>query len=142
MKDITLKITGKQISGNEPEEKMEFITEGKMYDKNGSKYIMYEESEFSGFPGCKTALKFSDESIRMKRIGQNVGIGMEFIFEEGKRFSSEYKTPYGTFDMEVLTRSIVGELDSEGTGQVYIDYQVSFNGVTEGRNELMIQVME
>lgn len=142
MKDITLKITGKQFSGNEREEKMEFVTDGKMYEKNGSRYIIYEESEFSGFPGCKTALKFTDESIRMKRIGQNVGIGMEFIFEEGKRFSSEYRTPYGNFDMEVLTKSLIGRLDDEGTGEVSIDYQVSLNGVTEGRNELIIQVME
>ncbi len=142
MKDITLKITGKQFSGNEPEEKMEFVTDGKMYEKNGSRYIIYEESEFSGFPGCKTALKFTGESIRMKRIGQNVGMGMEFIFEEGKRFSSEYRTPYGNFDMEVLTKSLIGRLDDEGTGEVSIDYQVSLNGVTEGRNELVIQVIE
>ena len=142
MKDITLKITGKQFSGNEPEDKMEFVTEGKMYEKNNSRYLIYEESEFSGFPGCKTALKFSGSTIKMSRMGRAAGIGMEFTFEEGKRFSSEYRTPYGIFDMEVLTKSISGGLSEEGLGKVNIDYQISLNGQNEGRNELEIEVME
>lgn len=142
MKDITLKITGKQFSGNEPEDKMEFVTEGKMYERNHSRYIAYEESEFSGFPGCKTILKFNGAKIRMSRMGKAAGIGMEFTFEEGKRFSSEYRTPYGVFDMEVLTKSITGSLSEDGFGKVNIDYQVSLNGQSEGRNELEIEVME
>ena len=32
MKDIMLKITGKQLVGEEAEEKMEFITEGKLFE--------------------------------------------------------------------------------------------------------------
>ena len=57
MKDIMLKITGKQFSGDISEDQMEFITEGKLYEKGDSTYLIYDESEFSGFPGCKTTLK-------------------------------------------------------------------------------------
>ena len=53
MKDITLKITGKQYSADQEEDQMEFITEGKLYEKNGALYLIYEESEFSGMPGLK-----------------------------------------------------------------------------------------
>lgn len=141
MKDITLKITGRQLNGKKTEDRMEFVTEGKMYEKNGSKYFVYEESEFSGFRGCKTALKFSKDTIRMKRIGQE-GIGMEFIFSRGKRFSTQYRTPYGIFNMEMVTNSITGKLDADGYGEVSVDYDVSLNGVTEGRNELTIKIME
>ena len=142
MKDITLKITGKQISTDNEEDKMEFVTEGRLYEKNSSTYIIYDESEFSGFPGCRTALKFTENTVKMTRIGKAAGIGMEFTFEEGRRFSSEYRTPYGAFDMEVLTRSIEGGLSPEGTGRMDIDYEVSLNGAREGRNMLTIEIVK
>ena len=56
--------------------------------------MLYEESEFSGFPGCKTSLKLTDSSIRMKRIGGEEGrYGTDLVFEKGKRFTSIYETP-------------------------------------------------
>ena len=133
MKDIMLKITGKQFSGDISEDQMEFITEGKLYEKGDSTYLIYDESEFSGFPGCKTTLK---------RIGSEVGFGMEFIFEKGKRFNSKYHTPYGNLDMEVLTNDVVNNLTEEGFGDINIDYHVSLNGMAEGRNRLKIEVMQ
>lgn len=142
MKDIMLKITGKQYSGDDSEDQMEFITEGKLYEKGESKYLIYDESEFSGFPGCKTTLKLTGDCIRMKRIGSGVGYGMEFTFEKGKRFNSKYHTPYGNFDMEVLTNDVINNLSEEGFGDINIDYQVSLSGMAEGRNKLKIEVMQ
>jgi len=142
MKDITLKITGKQYSADEEEDQMEFVTEGKLYDRNGARYLVYEESEFSGMPGCKTSLKMTPDCIRMRRIGQGTAFGMEFVFEKGKRFHSAYRTPYGVFDMEVLTNHVINNLTPEGTGNIFIDYHVSLSGMTEGRNCLSIEVTQ
>ena len=142
MKDITLKITGKQFSEENGEDQMEFITEGKMYERNGATYLVYEESEFSGMPGCKTTLKLTDERIRMKRIGRDAVVGAEFVFEKGKRFTSNYRTPYGDFSMEVLTNDVVNNLTDEGFGDIFIDYHVSLSGMTEGRNCLSIEVTQ
>ena len=72
MKDIQIKITGKQFAQDE-EDRMEFITEGKLYEKGESRYLIYDESEFSGFPGCKTTLKLTGDCLRMKRIGSSAG---------------------------------------------------------------------
>ncbi|MGN0659211.1 MAG: DUF1934 domain-containing protein [Emergencia sp.] len=142
MKDITLKITGRQMAGTEDEDQMEFITDGKLYDRGNSRYLVYEESEFSGFPGCKTTLKLTGNTIRMKRIGGGTGFGAEFVFEKGKRFSSRYQTPYGNLEMEVLTRDVVNNLSEDGFGDINIDYQVSLGGMAEGRNRLHIEVSQ
>ena len=131
MKDITLKIIGKQYSDENGEDQMEFITEGNMYERNGSTYLVYDESEFSGMPGCKTTLKLTESSIRMKRIGQGAAFGAEFVFEKGKRFTSNYRTPYGDFAMEVLTNDVVNNLSSEGLGNIHIEYHVSLSCMTE-----------
>jgi uncharacterized beta-barrel protein YwiB (DUF1934 family) len=142
MKDITLKIIGKQYSEDQEEDQMEFVTEGKLYERNGALYLIYEESEFSGMPGCKTSLKMTPECIRMKRIGESSAFGMDFVFEKGKRFQSSYRTPYGVFDMEVLTNNVVNNLTPEGTGDIFIDYHISLNGMREGRNCLSIEVTQ
>ena len=141
MKDIMLKIIGKQFSGDEAEEQMEFVTEGKLYEKNGATYLIYEESEFSGFPGCKTSLKLKGDTIRLKRIGDGTEYGMEIEFKEGQRFSSKYDTPYGPRGMEVRTDSVTNDLSPEGYGKIGVKYQVSLGGMAEGRNELNIEVI-
>lgn len=141
MKDIMLKIIGKQFSGDEAEEQMEFVTEGKLYEKNGATYLIYEESEFSGFPGCKTSLKLKGDTIRLKRIGDGTEYGMEIEFKEGQRFSSKYDTPYGPIGMEILTDSVTNDLSPEGYGKIGVKYQVSLGGMAEGRNELNIEVI-
>lgn len=57
MKDITLKIVGKQIYRDVEEEQIEFVTEARLYEKGDSLYLIYEESEFSGMPAARRALK-------------------------------------------------------------------------------------
>ena len=139
MKEIMLKIVGRQIAGDDTEDQMEFVTEGRMYERNGATYLVYEESEFSGFPGCKTSLRLKGDAIRMKRIGEAAGYGAEIEFKKGKRFISRYQTPYGMFDMEVLTHKVETNMGEDGSGTVDIEYQISLEGVVEGRNALRIE---
>ena len=141
MRDITLKITGKQIYENREEDQMEFVTEGKLYLKNGAIYMIYEESELAGMAGCKTTLKLCGDTLRMKRIGQ-AGTGAEMYFEENKRFNSTYSTPYGPMELEILTRSVENQFDMESlSGHVAVCYDVSLQGMAEGKNKLEINVM-
>ena len=141
MKDITIKITGKQCFEGSEEDQMEFITDGRMYERNGFFYLIYDESEISGLEGFRTTLKFNDNSLKMKRISKE-GPGPELYFEEGKRFSSNYETPMGPMEVEVLTRSIKNLMDHEAKkGSIDIEYDVSLGGVAEGKNKLIIDVM-
>lgn len=141
MRDITLKITGKQIYENHEEDQMEFVTEGQLYQKNGAVYVIYDESELSGMEGCKTTLKFTGDTLKMKRIGK-AGVGTEMYFEENKRFTSTYSTPYGPMDIEILTRSVLNQFDMETlSGRVAVCYDVSLQGMAEGKNKLEINVM-
>ena len=131
MKDIMLKITGKQINRNNEveEETVEFMTEGKLYKKNGSTYIVYEETEMSGLEGVKTTLRIDDASgdVKMKRFGKGI--------------NSLYETPFGAVPMEVLTYKIVNDLEpDEGKGKLFIDYEISLKGLAESRSMLDIEV--
>ena len=123
------------------EDQLEFVTDGKLYEKNGSIFVIYEESEVSGMAGCKTAVKVEGETVKMRRIGK-VGFNTELCFEKGKRFSSVYETPYGPMDVEVLTNWVKNNIDKEKMrGQIDIEYDVSLSGYAEGKNRITIDVM-
>ena len=141
MKDIMLKIVGKQLSYEMEEVQLEFVTEGKIYQNDKSLFLVYEESEFSGMPGCSTKLEFTGDQIKMSRHGLGIGLDTEIEFRKGKRYTGYYDTPFGAIEMEVLTNDIENNLSLDGKGSVNIDYQISLKGFTEGRNKLNIEVM-
>ncbi len=141
MKDILMKVIGTQLGADWEQDQMEFITEGKLYQKGEALHLIYDESEISGMPGCKTRLTLKDGIIKMKRVGKNVGIDTEIQFEKGKRYTGYYDTPYGAFEMEVLTNHIENNLSPDGTGTLDIDYDISLKGLMEARNKLNIQLM-
>lgn len=142
MKDIMLKIVGRQIVGDfEEEDQIEFVTEGKLYEKNDATYLVYEESEVSGMPGCKTTLRMKGDTIRMKRFGGGMGIDTAIEFKKGQRFEGFYDTPFGAIEMEVLTNELENTLTADGKGSVNIDYHVSLKGLSEGRSKLNIEII-
>lgn len=140
-RDITLKIIGIQMNADMEEENMEFITEGTLYKKGESLYLTYDEGEISGFEGCKTRLKVTGDVVKMKRIGESIGIDTEIEFQKGKRYNGYYDTAFGTVEMEVLTNDVKNTLTFEGPGDINIDYHISLKGLAEGRNKLNIRVM-
>lgn len=144
MKDITLRIISRQINeaSEVTEDSVEFMTEGKLYKKGSITYLVYEETEMSGMAGVTTSLRIDGEGgIRMKRFGNGVMMDTVIEFAPGKRFSSLYDTPYGAFEMEVLTNRIINDLDAErANGNLFIDYDIALKGLSEGRNLLNIEV--
>ena len=141
MKDITIRITGRQCFDGTEEDQLEFITDGRLYERNGFYYLIYDESEISGLEGFRTTLKFNDRSLEMKRIGKD-GPGTRMYFEEGTRVSANYDTPAGAMEIEILTRSVRNLMDRESNlGSIDIVYDVSLGGMAEGKNKLTIDVM-
>lgn len=147
MKDIMLKIVGRNIvhekGQDEEEDVLEFMTEGQLCEKGDSLYLLYEESEFSGMEGCTTSLKITGDKVRMKRYGHSLPIDTVIEFEEGKRFEGYYDTPYGAIEMEVLTNTIENSISSseDKKGVLAIDYHISLRGMSEGRSKLNIEVL-
>ncbi|MDY5739090.1 MAG: DUF1934 domain-containing protein [Anaerovoracaceae bacterium] len=141
MKDVTLKITGGDFNEATGGESVEMITEGKLYRIDNAVYLKYDETELSGMEGSSTTLILEDGKVSMKRVGELSNLD-EIIFEKGKRFTGKYETPFGMFDMEVLTNNVKQDLDIDGYGDIEIDYHISLDGLVDGRNKLKITVSQ
>jgi len=138
MKEIMLKIKGKIKRAGEEAEIIEVTTEGKHYRKGGADYLLYDESEISGMEGSTTSLKLKDRKITLNRFG-NARMRMEF--EKGKRHTSDYVTPNGTFKLEILTRELYYGLDDNIKGNILIRYEMSLKGLGQSVNELNIEII-
>lgn len=142
VKDITLRIVGRQmVEGMEEEQVIEFMTEGQLYEEEGALRLLYDESEMSGMPGCKTAVTIKQDMVSMERTGGSIGVDTAIEFRKGHRYKGFYETPFGTVEMEVLTNDLINELDSEGRGNIKIDYHVHLKGLSDGRSILEIEIL-
>ena len=87
MKDIMMRIIGTQFGEDREEEQMEFITEGKLYEKGEAMYLLYDETEISGMPGCKTRLK----------LKYRFDYGIHFVFNHRALIVNAAVTRYTIF---------------------------------------------
>ena len=142
MKDIMLKIIGKQITGLGSEEQVEFITEGRYHADENSVMLQYDESDLSGVKGCITSLRITGNKVKMERYGMSIGIDTAIEFEKGRKFKGYYETPFGSVEMEVLTNFVINKIEPENeSGYLDIDYNISLKGLSESRSCLKIQIM-
>lgn len=136
-KEVVITIRTSQISFQTKEEdSMELVTTGKKYEKNGSTYLIYEESEVSGLKGNTTTIKISGGTVSMVRSG---GTSSKMVFEEGRRHKSLYDTEFGKLSMEILTKE-VNILKTESSLNARINYDITLKGMFEGKNILEISV--
>lgn len=138
MKDVMLKIIGKQLGVDGEENKIEFASEGKFYKKNGAYYIVYNESEISGMQGSTTTLKVQDSKVQMKRYGTNTS---KLVFEKGQKHISPYITECGEMLMEVVTHKLDKEINEEGKGKIDIGYRLNISNIAQSNNTISIEIM-
>ena len=109
-KDIIISIRGVFTDQEEENDDLELVTSGRYYEKNGKKYIVYEESEVTGFKsGTQTMLKIDGNIVTMSRNGGEGG-NTYMVFETGKTHMGHYETPYGSFTVSTFTDKMKVEI--------------------------------
>jgi len=154
-KNVNLRITSTQYSENlkpsgeaflrelEMEDSLEIFTEGTMYQKNGARYITYEESEEAGLEDTRTLVKLTGNQIRIRRYGRgDDDEGMDMTLQPGVLNITRYQMPMmASVNLEIYTNKLEDNLDEEGYGTVSVDYRIKFDKFFARRNVLEIEVM-
>lgn len=63
------------------------------------------------------------------------------VFEQGKKHTFLYDTPFGAATMAVDTKRVFTKLDERG-GDMEVDYIINLEHAAVGRNKLRIKVRE
>ena len=136
MKDAVIRIKTVQHEGGESSE-TEVITAG-LFRKIHSGYeLSYDETDATGYEGCKTVLKVLDGSkIELERTG---AFTSELYIERGRKNFCQYGTPYGDITVGVLARKVESRLTDAG-GEVSASYVIDINSSLIGDYDIEIDV--
>lgn len=136
MDKVIVTVVGIQKDGLGEENRIELVSIGKHYYKNGVHYILYNDGEISGMDGTSTLLKISEKDVTLVRKGT---IMQEQYFAEAVESASLYKTPYGNLNLSVLTHKLTISYGSI-SGNIDIVYGLSIDGKWQSDNEMHIEI--
>ena len=136
--DVWIKIKGIQKADGE-KDSTELFTQGSFYRKNGNYYITYEESETTGYAGCRTVLKIEGE--RRVSLIRNGAARSNLLLEKGNRNVGYYDTPEGELLIGVSAHEISSHLTDDG-GELFFSYSLDVNASHISDNEVYISVQK
>ena len=137
-KDVLITIKGTQRVGNE-KDVIEMMTTGRFYRKNQLYYISYEETEATGYEGCRTTLKVGPrDKVTMTRFGPSRS---QLIVEQGVRHQCQYDTGYGSMTPGVMGNHIDSPLGDRG-GHLSFGYTLDIEATVATENTVSITVKE
>ena len=104
----------------EKEEFVELMTRGNFVQRGNSYYIVYAETEATGYAGCTTTVRVSQDArlVSMTRFGKT---SSQLIIEKGIRHLCHYETGYGSISLGVAADVIEHALSEDG-GKLKFSY--------------------
>lgn len=137
-KDVLITIKSIQTVEDE-KDIIEFFTFGNMSKIKGEYKITYDETEITGFEGCKTTLLVDGEDmVTMQRKGNT---NTNLTVEKGKKHHCHYGTEFGDFLVGVNANTITSSLTDDG-GDLYFKYTIDINSSYISENEVYVNVKE
>lgn len=131
---ITLKTIQYAFDGGE--DKIELVTKGRYAKYDEKYYIIYEESELTGFENTTTTIKVAKDAVTLSRRGR-FNSKMEFLRDE-KRLCN-YPTPYGMIPVAVQPVRINSSLSEKG-GRLELEYILDISNKAYAKNKLELRV--
>ena len=114
-------------------------TVGTYQIKNGKHYIVYKETEATGYAGCTTTIKVWENGVSMTRLGR--GNTSNLIIEKGALNLCNYNTVAGPIMLDINGIDIVNNLDEHG-GELTFEYSLSSSGMLISDNKVNVKVKE
>lgn len=134
--NVLIKIKTYQDIDGEGDEPIELETFGKFGEVNGKYYIIYKESELTGFADTTTTIKIWDGNVSVKRKGR---FNMNLCYTKGEQNLCLYPTPYGKVAASVKTLDVDFDI-KDGNGWVKVDYTLDPDNETFYKNSLNVKL--
>ncbi len=127
------------MSMGDDTDSVSLTTVGSYYKKNNKYYIVYKETEATGFRGCTTTLKAWEDGVSMTRFGGDMQSNL--IIEKGMINLCNYQTVAGPLTLDINGVDIVNRLGEKG-GSLTFEYSLSSSGMLISDNKVNVTVKE
>ncbi len=134
--NVLISVKTIQRCDGEELEPVELQTPGKLGMMNQKYYLIYDESEMTGFPETTTPIKIWEHNVVVTRKGR---FNMQLHYKEGEKNLCMYPTPYGNISAAISTSAIAYEFEHL-TGSLQVDYVLDADNINFIENSLRITV--
>lgn len=115
---------------------LETITRGRYYYRDGLHNVFYEET-LDGEATVKSSVKFDGYHAEITKKGV---YNVQMLFEQGRKNSTEYNTPFGAIAMCFDTKDILIEQTEERILlTIFYNLEINFANAGECRMEIEIK---
>lgn len=122
-KEVLLAITGMQFDMTEEESNIQTITAAEYYNKNNSRYVIYEEADEESGQKTRGRIKFREDLLEVDKSGF---VNVHMLFEENKKSLTNYATPFGNILIGIDTKKIT-LTESNDKIKIDVDYALEAN---------------
>lgn len=135
--NVLLTIEGQQWRVDDKPQSIRLITEGNLFRRDQTWFVVYDESGATGMEGTKTTLQVADDgTVSLIRSGSH---DMRLTFAAGSRHITRMGTPYGDLDVEVYTSLVKTEITDQG-GYIHLGYTIDFNNRDRLNTRLDVEI--
>ena len=135
-KDVWLSISSTQRFEGCEIDRVDLVTAATLYCRRGKYYIVYEESEVTGWEGNRTTVKLSGKEAAVVRVGSSPS---ELLFSENECHVGLYQPPFGAMTISTHTSRLRNTVSMDG-GFLEIDYTLEVDNSLVGETHLEMTV--
>ena len=132
--NIMLSITAEQQSPSGDTNRVEMVTEGRLFHENDTLCLEYQENESTGFGDATTTVMVTGSVVSVVRRGAHTS---HMVFSQGKKSYNIYHTPVGPMEMAVTPLTMDLNL-ADDSGELHLEYELELGGNYIGENMLSI----
>ncbi len=122
-KEVYISIKGMQFEPGVEEEEIESIQFGEYYQKGNTRFLLFEEMTEGSREVTKNILRMQENALYVTKKGL---MNVQMSFEEHKKSSSSYQTPFGTLLMGIDTHNISWE-ETQDRIVMRVEYALDVN---------------
>lgn len=121
--DVLIAIKGLQFGEEEEENAIESIISGSYYERNGSRYLLYEEVSEGFDEITKNMIKIKEKEMVLTKKGL---VNVQMVFEENRKNLTNYNMPFGDIMLGIDTKKIEIMEQSDDI-RIMVDYSLEVN---------------
>jgi len=137
-KNMLLTFKSTMIAGEDENSDIEFVTPAELTVKNNKYYITFEDIGDLEEAPAKSTLKIDTDKVTLLRYGIT---NSQMIFEQGKKHTGNYQTPYGNVSLGVFSDDLQINISEKG-GNLNVSYGIYFEDMISHYNKLSIKLNE
>lgn len=134
-KDVLVTVRGLQMTPD-GDDTIEVTTTGKYYEKDGKRYLFYDEIGDDTNLIVKNSIQITEEHVSVSKKGL---INAQMNFEKENKLVSVYEMPYGQMEMGVYTTGICLD-ERDDFLELKLEYLLEINNQHVSDSEILLQI--